>query len=174
MQENEWAGRGVCARGKGSHGEERRRRRRGRAVYHGSGEAARPCRRREFRHGRHGPREETANRITLGGRGRFLTVDLPPDTPPLLGTASLGYGGQGSTRGDIRNEVSLSLSVTLRGQLARPLNHPSAAIWCSLFRHARGSKLAADVGHKPPGTGTNLPSSRLSCHHAVPPLYLPC
>lgn len=49
--------------------------------YHGSGEA-RPCRRREFRHGRHGPREETANRITLGGRGRFLTVDLPPDTPP--------------------------------------------------------------------------------------------
>lgn len=51
--------------------------------YHdGSGEA-RPCRRREFRHGRHGSREETANRITLGGRGRFLTVDLPPDTPPL-------------------------------------------------------------------------------------------
>ncbi|KAG6797034.1 hypothetical protein HZU73_07695 [Apis mellifera caucasica] len=49
--------------------------------YHGSGEA-RPCRRREFRHGRHGSREETANRITLGGRGRFLTVDLPPDTPP--------------------------------------------------------------------------------------------
>lgn len=101
-----------------------------------------------------------ANRITLGGRGRFLTVDLPPDTPRHC---SLGYGGQGSTRGDIRNKVSLSLSVTLRGQLARPLNHPSAAIWCSLFRHARGSKLAADVGHKPPGTGTNLPS----CHHAI-------
>lgn len=47
-----------------------------------------------------------ANRITLGGRGRFLTVDLPPDTPRHC---SLGYGGQGSTRGDIRNEVSLSL-----------------------------------------------------------------
>lgn len=145
-------------------------------------EEARPRQRREFRHGRHGQREETANRITLGGHGRFLTVDLPRSQlhyqyPSYILFTSVSARSDTAVRSSNSN-IEKTASLTLRpvSVLKPPLLLGPGPIWYSLFRHARGSKLAADVSYKPPGTGTTLmlndsPLARLR-PDVVSPLYL--